>query len=131
VVEPKVRASGDGAAEAQKSFAYSDASAAGEPERLWSSPAAREDGGIEVRLLTLVRWRVRTYSSIVAADSEIEFIFEPQEEGGYYAYAPDLPGLHTQGDTLEEARANAEEALALYVEGLQEAGRPLRSGVIR
>jgi len=34
--------------------------------------------------------------------------------------APDLPGLHTQGDTLEDARANAEEALTLYVEGLQE-----------
>jgi predicted RNase H-like HicB family nuclease len=46
-------------------------------------------------------------------------------------YAPDLPGLHTQGDTLEEARANAEEALTLYVEGLRETGRPLRSGVIR
>ena len=26
---------------------------------------------------------------------EIEFVFEPQEEGGYYVYAPDLPGLHT------------------------------------
>lgn len=63
--------------------------------------------------------------------SEVEFIFEPQEEGGYYAYAPDLPGLHTQGDTLEEARANAEEALALYVEGVQEEGRALGAGVIR
>ena len=73
----------------------------------------------------------RTYTSVVAGGSEIEFIFEPQEEGGYYVYAPDLPGLHTQGDTLDEARANAEEALALYVEGLQEDGRPLRSGVIR
>jgi len=68
---------------------------------------------------------------VVAGGSEIEFIFEPQEEGGYYVYAPDLPGLHTQGDTLDEARANAEEALALYVEGLQEDGRPLRSRVIR
>jgi antitoxin HicB len=82
-------------------------------------------------LLTLVRCRVRAYTCFVAGGSEIEFIFEPQEEGGYYVYAPDLPGLHTQGDTLEEARANAEEALTLYVEGLREAGRPLRSGVIR
>ncbi len=67
----------------------------------------------------------------MAEVSEIEFIFEPQEEGGYYVYAPDLPGLHTQGETLEEARANAEEALALYVEGLQEEGRQLGVGVIR
>ena len=63
--------------------------------------------------------------------AEIEFVFEPQEEGGYYVYAPDLPGLHTQGDSLEEATANAEEALALYVEGAREEGRPIGAGVVR
>ena len=57
--------------------------------------------------------------------------FAPEEEGGYHVYAPDLPGLHTQGDTLEEATANAEEALELYVEGLREDGRSLDAGVIR
>lgn len=62
---------------------------------------------------------------------EIEFVFAPQEEGGYHVYAPDLPGLHTQGDTLEEATANAQEALELYIEGLREDGRPLQTGVIR
>jgi predicted RNase H-like HicB family nuclease len=67
----------------------------------------------------------------MAEISEVEFIFEPQNEGGYYVYAPDLPGLHTQGETLDEARANAEEALALYVEGLREEGRPVGSTVIR
>ena len=46
---------------------------------------------------------------------EIELVFAPQEEGGYHVYAPDLPGLHSQGDTLEEATANAQEALELYV----------------
>jgi predicted RNase H-like HicB family nuclease len=49
---------------------------------------------------------------------EIELVFAPQEEGGYRVYAPHLPGLHTQGDTLDEATANAGVALALYVEGL-------------
>ena len=67
----------------------------------------------------------------MAEPIEIEFIFEPQEEGGYHVYAPDLPGLHTQGETLDEAIANAEEALELYVEGLQEEGRPIGAGVIR
>lgn len=67
----------------------------------------------------------------MADASEVEFVFEPQEEGGYYVYAPDLPGLHTQGETLDEARTNAEEALVLYVEGLREEGRPLGAGVIR
>ncbi|MGH2954923.1 MAG: type II toxin-antitoxin system HicB family antitoxin [Solirubrobacterales bacterium] len=46
---------------------------------------------------------------------EIELVFEPEEEGGYHVYAPDLPGLHTQGADFDDALANAEEALALYV----------------
>ncbi len=62
---------------------------------------------------------------------EIELVFAPQEEGDYHVYAPDLPGLHTQGDTLEEATANAQEALDLYVEGPREDGRSLDTGVIR
>ena len=63
--------------------------------------------------------------------TEVEFVFEPQEEGGYYAYAPELPGLHTQGDTLEEAISNAEEALDLYSEGMKESGALLATGVVR
>jgi predicted RNase H-like HicB family nuclease len=62
---------------------------------------------------------------------EIELVFAPQQEGGYHVYAPDLPGLHTQGDTLDEATANAQEALELYVEGLREDGRSFDAGVIR
>lgn len=62
---------------------------------------------------------------------EVGLIFEPQEEGGYHVYAPDLPGLHSQGDTLDEAEANAQEALQLYVETLREDGREIQSAVIR
>jgi predicted RNase H-like HicB family nuclease len=62
---------------------------------------------------------------------EIELVFAPEDDGGYHVYAPDLPGLHTQGDTLEEATANAREALELYVEGLRDEGRSLDTGVIR
>lgn len=65
------------------------------------------------------------------AASEIEFVFEPQEEGGYHVYAPDLPGLHTQGEDIDDASTNAEEALALYVAGLREDGGSLHTGVIR
>ena len=63
--------------------------------------------------------------------TEVEFVFEPQDEGGYHVYAPDLPGLHTQGDTLDESIANAEEALQLYVDGLRADGRPIGVGVVR
>jgi len=62
---------------------------------------------------------------------EVEFVFEPQDEGGYHAYAPELPGLHTQGDALEEATENAREALALYVDGLREDGRQVEMGIVR
>jgi predicted RNase H-like HicB family nuclease len=62
---------------------------------------------------------------------EIELVFEPQDEGGFHVYAPDLPGLHTQGEDLDDAMENASEAVALYVEGLREEGESLDSGVIR
>jgi predicted RNase H-like HicB family nuclease len=71
------------------------------------------------------------YTPSMAQPSEIEFVFEPQEEGGFHVYAPDLPGLHTQGDTLDEAIANAEETLELYVAGLREEGRPIGAGIVR
>jgi predicted RNase H-like HicB family nuclease len=63
--------------------------------------------------------------------NEIEFVFEPDPDAGYHAYAPELPGLHTEGETLEEAVTNAQEALKLYVEGLREEGRDLDMGVVR
>ncbi len=62
---------------------------------------------------------------------EIEFLFEPQEEGGFYVYAPDLPGLHTEGETLDDAEVNVREALSLYVEGLRESGELLETRVVR
>jgi predicted RNase H-like HicB family nuclease len=67
----------------------------------------------------------------MARADEIEFVFEPQGEGGYHVYAPDLPGLHAQGDTLDDATEAAREALALYVEGLREEGRSLDTGIVR
>lgn len=81
------------------------------------------------------RFRSRTatagYPCIMESVREVEFVFEPQDDGGYHVYAPELPGLHTQGDDLDDATANAREALALYVEGLREDGRSLDTGIVR
>jgi len=41
--------------------------------------------------------------SVMESAREVEFVFEPQDEGGYHVYAPELPGLHTQGNSLDEA----------------------------
>jgi len=35
---------------------------------------------------------------------------------GYVAFVEELPGANTQGATLEEARANLQEAIALVLE---------------
>jgi predicted RNase H-like HicB family nuclease len=38
---------------------------------------------------------------------------------------PALPGCTSPGDTVEECIANAKEAIALHVEGLEQAGLPV------
>lgn len=52
-------------------------------------------------------------------------LFEPAEEGGYVVKCPALPGLVTEGDTLEEARAMAEDAIRAYLESLRKDGLPV------
>lgn len=37
-------------------------------------------------------------------------------DGGYIAHVDELPGANTQGETLEEARENLEEAIQLVLE---------------
>ena len=46
---------------------------------------------------------------------EFTAVFERVPEG-YIAFAEELPGANTQGDTLEEARANLIEAIQLVLE---------------
>jgi predicted RNase H-like HicB family nuclease len=44
------------------------------------------------------------------------------DETGFWVDVPALPGCVTQGETYEEALANAQEAIQLYLEGLVEEG---------
>ncbi len=46
-------------------------------------------------------------------------IFEPAEEGGFVVTCPALPGLVTEGDTLEEARLMAQDAIRGYLESVR------------
>ena len=39
---------------------------------------------------------------------------------GYVAFVEELPGANTQGATIEEARANLEEAVAMVLEANRE-----------
>ena len=56
-------------------------------------------------------------------------LFEPAEEGGYVVTVPALPGCVTEGETLEEARAMAHEAILGYLESLQKNGEPIPADV--
>lgn len=47
------------------------------------------------------------------------------EEGGYTVTVPALPGIVTQGETLDEAIAMAKEAIQCHIEGLIADGEPV------
>ena len=64
-------------------------------------------------------------ATVRSAQYEYTVIFEPAEEGGYVVTVPALPGLHTEGDTFEEARAMAEDAIRGYLECLREDRREI------
>jgi predicted RNase H-like HicB family nuclease len=51
---------------------------------------------------------------------EFDTIIIEDENGGYVAFVPALPGCHTQGDTLQELMENVKEAVELYLETLSE-----------
>ncbi|MCW5700026.1 MAG: type II toxin-antitoxin system HicB family antitoxin [Rhodospirillales bacterium] len=52
-------------------------------------------------------------------------VFGPAEEGGHIVTVPALPGVITEGDTLEEAKARVVEAIECYQESQQKDGLPL------
>ena len=47
---------------------------------------------------------------------KLTIVLEPQEEGGFTAYVPSLPGCISEGETKEEAIKNIKEAIELYLE---------------
>jgi len=49
-------------------------------------------------------------------------IVYPGEDGYWVVECPTLPGCISQGKTKEEALANIKEAIALYIEVLDERG---------
>ena len=47
---------------------------------------------------------------------EMTAVFEPCGEGGYIAYIQEIPGINSQGETIEEAKENLTEAINLMFE---------------
>ena len=58
---------------------------------------------------------MRTYSIVV----------DPDPDGGFTVTVPALPGCITQGESIEECLAHAQEAIELYIEDLVASGEPI------
>ena len=56
-------------------------------------------------------------------------VLEPAEEGGFIVTVPALPEVGTQGDSYDEAMANAREAIELVIEDRLSRGEPIPADV--
>jgi predicted RNase H-like HicB family nuclease len=57
-------------------------------------------------------------SSTLPARTPVSYraLVHPEQEGGYWAEVPDLPGCFTQGDTLDEVYHNLADAVACHLD---------------
>ncbi len=55
----------------------------------------------------------------------------PQPEGGYTVTSPALPGLVTEGDSLEQALENVNDALRATLELYEETGRSVPNSLVQ
>jgi antitoxin HicB len=61
----------------------------------------------------------------------VPVILTAQPEGGFTVISPLLPGLVTEGDSIEEALENTRDALLATLELYEDTGRPLPSGLVQ
>lgn len=47
----------------------------------------------------------------------------PEDGGGFSAMVPDLPGCMSDGETPEQAIANVQDAIAVWIEAAKDLGR--------
>jgi predicted RNase H-like HicB family nuclease len=52
-------------------------------------------------------------------------IFEGDDQSGYSAYSPDLPGVIAAGETRSEAERLMVEAMAAHIAMLRQTGQPV------
>ncbi len=62
---------------------------------------------------------------VQVGDYSFTILIEPNDPDGYLVTCPALPGLVTQGDTLDEAYAMAKDAIEGYLMSLIKHGNPI------
>ena len=60
----------------------------------------------------------------MSLEREYEIVLQPEPEGGFSVFVPELPSVATQGETIEEAIDMAKEAIEAYLEVMREDGLP-------
>jgi len=50
----------------------------------------------------------------------LKVVLQPSDEGGYTVFVPSLPGCISEGETKQEALANIQEAIQLYLEPVED-----------
>lgn len=68
-----------------------------------------------VRCASLEKFAILPAKEIISMKEQLTAVFQQVPEG-YIAFVEELPGANSQGDTLEEARTNLQEAVQLVLE---------------
>lgn len=50
---------------------------------------------------------------------KLKVILAPSDEGGYTVYVPSLPGCISEGEDVDDALVNIQEAIELYLEPIE------------
>jgi antitoxin HicB len=87
-------------------------------KRLWQPSAVLAERGRQ-------RNYIFQWSNCMSGSLSFSVILEPQEDGGFTALVPALPEVVTEGDTEEEALANAREAIEAILEYRRDNGIPI------
>ena len=78
-----------------------------------------------------MRIQFLSLSNLEQQMNEYLVIFERGKDGGWGAYAPDLPGLGVAAETREEVATLIREGIALHIAALHEDGLPIPEPVTR
>ncbi len=77
--------------------------------------------------MTWLRRHSTAFSSkLVSSGNAVRYVIViEQTAGNYSAYVPVLPGCVATGGTVQEAEAQARDAIAFHLDGLREDGSPI------
>jgi predicted RNase H-like HicB family nuclease len=80
-----------------------------------TTKGASADGGQTLKSKARGTAEAAAGATTARAPRKFTVLLIAEPEGGYSVEVPELPGCFTEGDTLEEAMANAREAIDCYL----------------